>query len=84
MNALSLMQWLVSWEHCLIFETRLWRTLVDGPAADNTILQRETMPPAQGAARTLTNPSRGLHHIPGMVPALSNNKIQFVVPQSIV
>lgn len=34
MKALSLMQWLVSWGHCLIFVTRLWRTLVDGPVMD--------------------------------------------------
>lgn len=34
MKALSLMQWLLSWGHCVILETRLWRTLVDGPVAD--------------------------------------------------
>ena len=34
MKALSLMQWLVSWGHCLILETRLCRTLVDGPVAE--------------------------------------------------
>lgn len=33
MKALTLMQWVVSWAHCLILETRLWRTLVDGPVA---------------------------------------------------
>lgn len=31
MKALSFMQWLVSWGQHLILETRLWRTLVDGP-----------------------------------------------------
>lgn len=34
MKALSLIQWLVSWGHCRIFEIRLCRTLVDGPVAE--------------------------------------------------
>lgn len=124
MNALSLMQWLLSWGHCLIFETRLRSTLVDGPVAELDRHQRKFIkdpttvyhkqcsstctssqshllllakltpryihdsslesPSLNYAIVTYTDPSRDFHHSPGVVAALPDDEIQFVIPKPVL
>lgn len=95
MKALSLMHWLVSWGHCLILETRLWRTLVDGPAVvlerDRKLIKELAKKKANGLRGRMrihlvasTDPSRDFHYTPGVVAALPDDYIQFVIPETVL
>lgn len=84
-KALSLIQWLVSWGHRFILETRLQRTLVDDPTAEITIpvnLSHKQLEKMTNCANTYS--CGDLHHTPGVIAALSNYEIQLVVPQSVL
>lgn len=74
MKALSLMQWVASCGHSLIFHTSLWRTFVEGPGVGEKGFESSVSQVRQ-SLQTFTDSGGDFHNAPRVIAPLTDDEI---------